>query len=372
LPVSDHLFARAILLGVERYVRNVAEDLRDIHDVVKDNKGKLDELNEDQKARAHRDERQAVLDWLTLIDYAPQQSDFINRRQTGTGQWLLDSQEFKTWVETNKQTLFCPGIPGAGKTIITSIVVEDLYTRFQNEASIGIAYLYCNFQRQQEQKPEDLLASLLKQLVQGEPSMPNSIKSLYECHKDKRTRPSFDEISKVFLSVVTDYSKAFIIIDALDECQVSDRGRRKFLSEVFNLQAKTGANLFATSRFIPEIEKQFQGCLYLEICASDEDVQKYLDGHMSQLPSFVIRSPDLQEEIKTEIMKAVDGMYGLTYAIITNELTSFRFLLAQLNSLIGKRSPKATLKKLPAGSEAYDHAYNDAMERILKSLPSRF
>ena len=57
LPVSDHLFARVILLRVERYVRNVAEDLRDIHDVVKDNKRKLDELNEDQKARAHRDER---------------------------------------------------------------------------------------------------------------------------------------------------------------------------------------------------------------------------------------------------------------------------------------------------------------------------
>ena len=46
-----------------------------------------------------------------------------------------------------------------------------------------------------------------------------------------------------------------------------------------------------------------------------------------------------------------------------------RFLLAQLHldSLIGKRSPKAirnALKKLPTGSEAYDHAYNDAMERI--------
>jgi hypothetical protein len=99
-------------------------------------------------------------------------------------------------------------------------------------------------------------------LIQEEPSLPESIKSLYKRYKDKRTCPSFDEISKAFLSVITNYSKAFIIIDALDECQVSDRGRRKFLSEVFNLQAKTRANLFATSRFIPEIEKQFQGCLY--------------------------------------------------------------------------------------------------------------
>ena len=50
-------------------------------------------------------------------------------------------------------------------------------------------------------------------------------------------------------------------------------------------------------------------------------------------------------------------------------LTLFRFLLAQLHldSLIGKRSPKAVrtaLKKLPTGSEAYDQAYKEAMERI--------
>ena len=46
-----------------------------------------------------------------------------------------------------------------------------------------------------------------------------------------------------------------------------------------------------------------------------------------------------------------------------------RFLLAQLHlaSLIGKRSPKAirtALKKLSRGSDAYDHAYKEAMERI--------
>ena len=47
----------------------------------------------------------------------------------------------------------------------------------------------------------------------------------------------------------------------------------------------------------------------------------------------------------------------------------FRFLLVQLHlgSLTGKRSPKAiktVLRKLPAGSEAYDCAYKEAMERI--------
>jgi hypothetical protein len=88
------------------------------------------------------------------------------------------------------------------------------------------------------------------------------------------------------------------------------------LSEIFSLQAKTGASLFATSRFIPEIMKEFEGSASLEIHASDEDIQRYLDGHMSLLPSFVLRSLDLQEEIKTKITKAVDGMCVLPHAII--------------------------------------------------------
>jgi len=199
-------------------------------------------------------------------------------------------------------------MPGAGKTIITSIVVDYLSVEFQNDTSIGIAYLYCSFRRQDEQNPTELLSSLLKQLVQGQLSVPESVRSLYERHKD-RARPSFDEILKVFHAVVADYSRTFIVVDALDECQVSNGVRSKLLSELFRLQAQTGASLFATSRFIPEIEKEFKGSILLEIRANNEDVQRYLDGHMSRLPSFVSRSSDLKEEIKTEIIKAVDGMY---------------------------------------------------------------
>ena len=76
----------------------------------------------------HQDdqERQAIIDWLSPVDYTSQQSDFIGRRQAGTGQWLFGSEEFQAWLNKNKLTLFCPGIPGAGKTMITSIVVNHL------------------------------------------------------------------------------------------------------------------------------------------------------------------------------------------------------------------------------------------------------
>jgi hypothetical protein len=191
-----------------------------------------------------------------------------------------------------------------------AIIVDKLYAKFQNDASVGIVYTYCNFRRQQEQKPVDLLASLLKQLIQRLPSVPPSIQKLHENHQHKRTRPSLDEISQVLQSVVTNYSKIFIIIDALDECQVSDRGRKRFLAELFNLQTKNTTNLFVTSRFIPEIEKEFDGrSMPLEIRASDHDLHKYLDRHMLNLPSFISRSAELQKEMKNAIIKAVNGMY---------------------------------------------------------------
>jgi hypothetical protein len=148
-------------------------------------------------------------------------------------------------------------------------------------------------------------------LTQQQPAVPGDVTSLYKRHNDERTRPSFDEISKVLHCVIADYSKTFIIIDALDECQVSDGNHRKLLAEIFNLQARTRVSLFATSRFIPEIVKEFEGSISSEIRANDEDVKRYLDGHMFQLPSFVLRNSDLQEEIKTAIVKAVAGMYDL-------------------------------------------------------------
>jgi Cdc6-like AAA superfamily ATPase len=266
--------------------------------------------------------RQTILDWITPVDYAPQQSDFIARRLEGTGQWLLDSVKFQTWLETDKQTLFCPGIPGAGKTILTSIVVEELTARFHDNKSIGIAYLYCNFRRQDEQKIDDLLASLLKQLAESQPSLPGTVKDLYDRHKTKRTRPSLNEISRSLQAVTTLYSRVFIIVDALDECQVSDGCRPKFLSEIFSLQTKCTSNVFATSRFIPEITEKFNEGMRLEIRASNQDVQRYLNGHMSQLPGCVLRSSELQDEIKAEIIKAVDGMYVVLKILVNNAYTS--------------------------------------------------
>ena len=308
---------------------------------------------------------QTLLDWLSPIDCTMQRNDFLRRRQAGTGEWLLRSKEFGDWVQKPKETLFCWGVPGAGKTIIAAIVIDDLETTFQNNNDVGIAYLFCDF-KIQDQKPEDLLASLSKQLVK-EGSVPDNVMDLFNQCKSKKKRPSLKEISKVLSSVISSYSRVFIVVDALDECQW--KCRTDFLKEMLNPQTETEVNIFATSRFIPEVVKAFEGKASLEIRASKEDVQKYLDENLSQLPPYVQMSKPLQNEIKAECGRAVDGMYVISFHKHPNRLTFISFLLAQLymDSLSGAISPKAirtALHYLPKRSNAYDQVFHDALARI--------
>ncbi|PGH17821.1 hypothetical protein AJ79_00962, partial [Helicocarpus griseus UAMH5409] len=356
-------FAKELLLIIPK---QEVEQMPTIKKMERQLEGVLSTVNE-LRSRQQDQEDRTITEWLTPVDYALQQNDLIRQHEEGTGEWLLQSNEFQQWHTQPKQTLFCPGIPGAGKTIITSIVVRHLHRIYQSDHSVGIAYLYCNFKQQQKQQPADLIASLLKQFIQRQPSVLNILKGLYEQHKPHQTHPSLDELRSTLQQIADSYQTTFTVIDALDECQASTDGRKMFLQEIFNLQRNTNANIFATSRFIQEIKEEFNGSLRLEIRAKDTDVQIYLHKKLQNCSSLISEDNSLQEEIKAKISKAVDGM----------------FLLARLyvDSLAWKTTKKAikqTLQELEATSEAsndnkkakaLDDAYKHAMERIQDQPP---
>ncbi|KAL6814598.1 ankyrin repeat protein [Trichoderma camerunense] len=293
-----------------------------------------------------------ILEWLTPVNYGLQQTDYFQRRHPGTGQWLLNSAEFQQWLHTSQQTLFCQGIPGAGKTILTSIVINDIYKRFDQDSTVGISYIYCNFQRANDQQVIHLMESLLKQLSERQPSLPSVVKDLYNSHRLKHTRPSLTEIHEALHSVARMYSKVVLIVDALDECQASDNNRKKFLAEIFALQSTTKAKVFATARHIQDIRNEFDGSILLEIRAKEDDIRQYLEERILGLPSFIFKRPDLQERILDQIANAADGM----------------FLLAKLHldSLQHKPTPKAifqALDNLPRGNEGLNETC-ETMRRI--------
>lgn len=253
------------------------------------------------------EEEEKCLEWLSPPYYAIQQSDLVGRRQRGTGVWFLETPEFRTWVQLS-QTLFCPGIPGAGKTMLASAVVDELEDRFGNDGDVGIAYLFCSFEHYegQMQKPESLLASILRQLAQGLFSVPDSVMSLFNKHKAKGTRPSFNEVVNALRSVASVLSRVFIVVDALDECGIVTITR--ILDVLYDLQKSNNLSILATSRFIPEIMVMFESKSTLEIRATKPDVITYLNANINKLPAFVSRNPELRQKITNDIANSVNGM----------------------------------------------------------------
>jgi hypothetical protein len=282
-------------------------------------KKEVKESRKEQQEWMQDSANKEILNWLSMTDYGTQLSDLLDRREEGTSEWLPDTPEFQQWIGGDRQTLFCQGMPGAGKTMMTSIAIDHLYSKYEDDHNIGIAYLYCNYRQQQDQKVQKILANLLKQLIQRQRFMSEEMKTLYERYKDKQSGPLLKEITRVLYSIIKDYKKVFILVDALDECQAPDGSHWTIFSELFSLQNKAGANLFVTSRVIPDIRNVFKDSLFLEIRARDEDIQKYVDNR-SMCSRVISRCPDLQEKIREEILKAVNGMYAVHFHNYYNHL----------------------------------------------------
>jgi Cdc6-like AAA superfamily ATPase len=209
------------------------------------------------------------------------------------------------WQSDSEATIFCPGIPGAGKTMVAAIAIDHLLRLVQSD-SCGIAYVYCNYKVQHEQDAFGMLAAILKQLVQGKLSTIQHIEQLHKQHADRGTKPSVGDICNTLQAVLNHYPTVYIVIDALDECQESTR--RQLLANLHDLRTGLDVRLMATSRFMPEIESSFEGALRLEIKATQEDVKRFVAGQLYSLPLCIRRDVELQELVQEKITEAVDGM----------------------------------------------------------------
>ncbi|KAF5603924.1 ankyrin protein [Fusarium subglutinans] len=115
---------------------------RPLKDLLNDVRLLLSETRKDVveiKANQSRKDDIKVLDWLTTVDHGLQQSEFQKVQAPGTGSWLLEATEYQNWAKTPGQTLFCQG--------------SELW----GDSAGGLSYIFCNFQRQDQQTSDGLL-----------------------------------------------------------------------------------------------------------------------------------------------------------------------------------------------------------------------
>ncbi|KAJ7080036.1 hypothetical protein C8R44DRAFT_895528 [Mycena epipterygia] len=298
-------------------------------------------------------ERDRIIEWYSPLNFFLRQADIFNSREPGTGQWLLEHDLFKKWKSpTNKlrwwewRSLWCRGMPGAGKTVFVSIIVDDLRTQLDTY-NIGVAVIYLNHKELDAYSPSNLLTSLWRQLVLGKPIGPN-VRELYQKHREPRTRPSLAEARTVLDSIIETYSKVFILVDGLDEYPEAQCDT--LLGHLCYLGY--GVKLLIASR--PHITFNYR--IYfetLEIRAREVDIRKYLEGQILKSPRLskhIQNSPDLREAMEARIVQRSDGM----------------FLLAKLHidSLATKLTVQGVREALESQPQGMHDTLNEVVDRI--------
>jgi len=186
----------------------------------------------------------------------------------------------------------------------SSAVIDTLNTTLAS-STIGIAFLYCTYAERNDQTIEQLLGSLIQQLLFRHNPIPDDILELYDSHRRSNSRPDLTELSNHLASVASLFSKVYIAVDTLDECD--DETRRSLLAQLRCLNSHV--QLFFTSRPVGKFE--ILDDVQFEVHAQEEDMRKYLSAKIKQeffLAKLCAKNPDLEKEILDKIIAKADRM----------------------------------------------------------------
>jgi len=286
------------------------------------------------------DERANILAWLSPLDPKSRHQDIRDRRVGNIGEWVLQTEEFRSWYagsgggESDNSFLFCYGNPGVGKTYIrynnrnepqgmeekgqlltsrdfSSVVIDNLCDQARGQIAT-VACFYFDLAAQDEQSPIIMLSSLLKQLVFGLEEIPEEVSKAYEERK-KAIGGQGPQISNILnmLQTTSSRRRAFICIDALDECAIEHRANILHLLGQL-LQQSPGTRIFVTGRphILPEIGRHLAtGVARVSISPKRDDFVTYLRSRLATDTTPDAMDSSLEEDILKKIPDDISEMY---------------------------------------------------------------
>src|SRR2546423_3629801 len=105
--------------------------------------------------------REKIERWLSPPDPSTNYNKALRQRQEGTGNWFLQSHAFAKWKTQRNSFLWLYGIPGCGKTILSSTIIEDLKRTLSRQP---LLYFYFDFNDTDKQTLDSMVRSLMSQL----------------------------------------------------------------------------------------------------------------------------------------------------------------------------------------------------------------
>ncbi len=233
---------------------------------------------EEQLRQFVEQEEAKVLELLTVFDTRDRLADKGRHRIEGSCEWILNNQGYLEWYRGRCNRLQLHGIPGAGKTVLSAFITEDLNNGLEDEDVLAV--YACSFTDRQTTSATSILYALALQIAQSSPASMEKCKRFLERHvSEGQLKAKILDIQDLIveMSLSADISRIFIVIDGLDECEWEQPEHLMAVVDIPQYARKV--KMFITSRPVPLITKALHGysALSLDNVTFDFDLAAFID-----------------------------------------------------------------------------------------------
>jgi hypothetical protein len=216
--------------------------------------------------------------------------------------------------------LWLYGFAGCGKTVLTSSIVEHLYSGIGPDPSTSsdpiLLYFFFDFREVKKQSLEEMARSLAYQLYIQDKNFQQPLDSLLKACDDGFRKPTAEQLLGPIVgnSLATD-RKVYLILDALDECSVP---RQQLLAWIEKVAESTSQkiHLLVTSRKEPDIDSilgrvdLIDQSIAIQTEVVDEDISAYILHRLRTDDGFKRweHRKDIQQMIRESLMGMSRGM----------------------------------------------------------------
>lgn len=252
--------------------------------------------------------------WLSAPDPTKNLREALKLRHEETGSWFLQGKEFEEWKSGVRRSLWLRGIPGAGKTVLSSGIINLLTAKRTSDASSVVLYFFFDVRDIEKQTLDNLIRSLIGQLYSVCQGSQKQLDMLFsgKCQNGNK-QPHLEDLITTFESMIrSTNNKIQIVVDALDECSTED----ELLEWIKILSRLTNVYLLITSRDEMALESRMRtwseerDMISIQRDVTDDDILRYVQHMLFTADGFKKWSSrrDVLEKIEKGLMQNANGM----------------------------------------------------------------